>query len=77
MLGRSATSRRGVYGAPTRAITEAAIDVFAEKYGAKYEKEVASASPARPAHRSAQGSSTYQRLDHATQQGHVNRCVST
>ena len=33
---------REIYGAPTRAIAEAAIDVFAEKYGAKYEK----ASPA-------------------------------
>jgi transposase-like protein len=32
---------REIYGAPTRAIAEAAIDVFAEKYGAKYEKAVA------------------------------------
>jgi putative transposase len=31
---------REIYGAPTRAIAEAAIDVFAEKYGAKYEKAV-------------------------------------
>ena len=29
------------YGAPTRAAAEAAIDVFADKYGAKYEKAVA------------------------------------
>src|ERR1700733_1955357 len=32
---------REIYGAPTRTIAEAAIDVFAEKYGAKYEKAVA------------------------------------
>jgi transposase-like protein len=32
---------REIYRAPTRAIAEAAIDVFAEKYGAKYEKAVA------------------------------------
>jgi putative transposase len=32
---------REIYGAPTRAISEAAIEVFAEKYGAKYEKAVA------------------------------------
>ena len=32
---------REIYGAPTRAIAEAAIDVFFEKYGAKYEKAVA------------------------------------
>ena len=32
---------REVYGAPTRAAAEAAIDVFADKYGAKYEKAVA------------------------------------
>jgi putative transposase len=31
---------REVYGAPTRAAAEAAIDVFADKYGAKYEKAV-------------------------------------
>ena len=32
---------REIYGAPTRAAAEAAIDVFADKYGAKYEKAVA------------------------------------
>jgi len=32
---------REIYAASTRAIAEAAIDVFAEKYGAKYEKAVA------------------------------------
>jgi putative transposase len=32
---------REIYGAPTRAIAEAAIDVFFEKYGAKHEKAVA------------------------------------
>ena len=32
---------REIYGAPTRAVAEAAIDVFADKYGAKYEKAVA------------------------------------
>jgi ABC-type uncharacterized transport system substrate-binding protein len=32
---------REIYGAPTRATAEFAIDVFAEKYGAKYEKAVA------------------------------------
>ncbi len=32
---------REVYGAPTRAAAEAAIDVFADKYAAKYEKAVA------------------------------------
>jgi putative transposase len=31
---------REIYGAPTRAAAEAAIDVFADKYGAKYEKAV-------------------------------------
>jgi putative transposase len=31
---------REIYGAPTRAAAEVAIDVFAEKYGAKYEKAV-------------------------------------
>jgi putative transposase len=31
---------REVYGAPTRAAAEAAIDVFADKYGAKYDKAV-------------------------------------
>src|SRR5437870_13238696 len=32
---------RAIYGAPTRAAAEAAIDVFADKYGAKYDKAVA------------------------------------
>ena len=32
---------REIYAAPTRATAEAAIDVFAEKYGAKYDKAVA------------------------------------
>src|ERR1700686_4476096 len=32
---------RAIYGAPTRAAAEAAIDVFANKYGAKYDKAVA------------------------------------
>jgi hypothetical protein len=32
---------REIYGAPTRAAAEVAIDAFAEKYGAKYEKAVA------------------------------------
>ena len=31
---------REIYGAPTRAAAEGAIDVFAEKYGAKYDKAV-------------------------------------
>jgi putative transposase len=31
---------REIYGAPTRAAAEVAIDVFAGKYGAKYEKAV-------------------------------------
>jgi putative transposase len=31
---------REIYGAPTRAEAEAAIDVFADKYGAKYDKAV-------------------------------------
>ena len=35
------TDLREIYGAPTRAAAEAAIDVFADKYGAKYEKAVA------------------------------------
>jgi hypothetical protein len=30
-----------IYGASTRAAAQAAIDVFADKYGAKYEKAVA------------------------------------
>ena len=32
---------REIYGAPTRAAAKAAIDVFADKYGAKYDKAVA------------------------------------
>ena len=32
---------REIYGAPTRAAAEAAIDVFADKYGARYDKAVA------------------------------------
>ena len=32
---------REIYGAPTRAAAEIAIDVFADKYGAKYDKAVA------------------------------------
>ncbi len=32
---------REIYGAPTRTTAEAAIDVFADKYGAKYDKAVA------------------------------------
>jgi putative transposase len=35
------TDLREIYGAPTRAAAETAIDVFADKYGAKYEKAVA------------------------------------
>jgi len=31
---------REIYGAPTRAAAEVAIDVFADKYGAKYDKAV-------------------------------------
>src|SRR5260370_34817467 len=31
---------RAIYGAPTRAAAEAAIDVFADKYNAKYDKAV-------------------------------------
>jgi hypothetical protein len=38
---------REIYGAPTRAAAEAAIDVFADKYGAKYDGAVASGSAAR------------------------------
>src|SRR3981189_1186541 len=38
---------REIYGAPTRAIAEAAIDVFAEKYGAKNEKAAACLIKAR------------------------------
>jgi putative transposase len=34
------TDLREIYGAPTRAAAEMAIDVFAEKYGAKYDKAV-------------------------------------
>src|SRR5712691_11155835 len=32
---------REIYGAPARAAAEAAMDVFADKYGAKYDKAVA------------------------------------
>ena len=32
---------REIYGAPTRAAAEAAIDVFADKYGSRYDKAVA------------------------------------
>jgi len=32
---------REIYGAPTRAAATAAIDMFADKYGAKYDKAVA------------------------------------
>jgi len=32
---------REIYGAPTRAAAEAAIDAFADKYGVKYDKAVA------------------------------------
>jgi transposase-like protein len=35
------TDLREIYGAPTRAAAEAAIDVFADKYSAKYDKAVA------------------------------------
>jgi putative transposase len=35
------TDLREIYGAPTRTAAEVAIDVFVEKYGAKYEKAVA------------------------------------
>ena len=35
------TDLREIYGAPTRAAAAAAIDVFADKYGVKYEKAVA------------------------------------
>ena len=34
------TDLREIYGAPTRAAAETAIDVFAQKYGAKYDKAV-------------------------------------
>ncbi|MER9469357.1 IS256 family transposase [Mesorhizobium sp. M0482] len=34
------TDLREIYGAPTRSAAEMAIDVFAEKYGAKYNKAV-------------------------------------
>ena len=39
--GNMKADLREIYGAPTRATAEAAIDVFAEKYGAKYDKAVA------------------------------------
>jgi putative transposase len=32
------TDLREIYGAPTRAAAEMAINVFADKYGAKYDK---------------------------------------
>ena len=35
------TDLREIYGAPTRAAAEAAIDLFADKYSAKYDKAVA------------------------------------
>jgi transposase-like protein len=35
------TDLREIYGAPTRAAAEAAIDMFADKYGARYDKAVA------------------------------------
>jgi putative transposase len=35
------TDLREIYGAPTRVAAEVAIDVFADKYGTKYEKAVA------------------------------------
>jgi len=38
---------REIYGAPTRAAAEAAIDMFADKYGAKYDKAVACPSKDR------------------------------
>jgi len=40
---------REIYGAPTRAAAEAAIDLFADKYGAKYDKAVACLSKDREA----------------------------
>src|SRR2546422_9906341 len=40
---------RAIYGAPTRAAAEAAIDVFADKYGAKYDKAVARLTKEREA----------------------------
>jgi hypothetical protein len=38
-------SRREVYLSPNRASAEVAIDVFAEKYGAKYDKAVSRSGP--------------------------------
>ena len=35
------SDRGSIYGARTRAAAEAAIDVFADKYGAKYDKAIA------------------------------------
>ena len=35
------TDLREIYGAPTRAAAEVAIDVFADKYDAKYDRAVA------------------------------------
>ena len=39
--GQHEAELREIYGAPTRAAAEAAIDVFVDKYGAKYDKAVA------------------------------------
>ena len=39
--GNMKADLREIYGAPTRAAAEAAIDGFADKYGAKYDKAVA------------------------------------
>jgi hypothetical protein len=41
LLNNAKADLREIYGAPTRAAAEAAIDVFADKYGAKYDKTVA------------------------------------
>ena len=40
---------REIYGAPTRAAAAAAVDVFADKYGAKYDKAVACVTKDREA----------------------------
>ena len=40
---------REIYAAPTRAVAEAAIDVFADKYNAKHDKAVASLTKDREA----------------------------
>jgi putative transposase len=39
--GQHEADLREIYGAPTRAAAEAAIDGFADKYGTKYDKAVA------------------------------------